>query len=364
MNPFKFGTVVDDPYFINRTKELERIDRLLESENHLTIISPRRYGKTSLIRKGLKGKEKQSIYLDLQLIVSSVDLASQLLKRVFRISPFNRLKNMVRSFRIVPVLSINPATGETDVSFRPGNESTMPLEDVLNLINSLGNGKKRMVVVLDEFQEIFRIDKNLDRIMRSVMQYHNNVNYIFAGSSESMMREIFEKKKSPFYHFALPMNLDSIPVPEFTDYLISNFSEETIYADKLASDILSFTLSHPYYTQQLAYITWEILEREQYSDNIREKAIDEIIQNQDNNYERLWSTLNKTDMKVLIGMTVSDLETMSKEFSSEFETGSDSTVYSSLQRLIQKGILIKDKRSYIIDDPFFKRWIIMRRNLK
>ncbi len=89
MNPFKFGTVVDEPYFINRKEELAKIDSLIRSENHLLIISPRRYGKTSLIRKALKESGRRYLFLDMQLVVSPEDLAAQLLKRVYRISPLN-----------------------------------------------------------------------------------------------------------------------------------------------------------------------------------------------------------------------------------------------------------------------------------
>lgn len=361
MNPFKFGTVVDEPFFINRKEELAEIDNLINSENHLTIISPRRYGKTSLLRKALVGLEKHSIYLDLQLIVTPMDFASQLLKRIYRIFPFNRLKSQLKSFRVIPALTVNPVTGEVDVSFRPDNDTVVPLEDVLNLIDKLGSEKRRIVVVLDEFQEIFRIDKGLDRILRSIMQNHKNVNYIFSGSSESMMREIFENKKSPFYHFAYIMPLRLIPREEFTDYLVANFSRVTEYEKAISSDILEETGSHPYYTQQLAFVVWNILNSSGYNKEITRIAVDEILQNQDNNYERLWYGLNRTDMKVLIGMSASDIEPLSNKFAIRFNAGSDSTVYSSLQRLMYKGILIKEGRSYFIDDPFFKRWIVMRR---
>ncbi|MBA7534334.1 hypothetical protein ES705_26580 [subsurface metagenome] len=154
MNPFKFGTVVDEPFFIDRKDELVKIGSLIKSENHLILISPRRYGKTSLIRKVLKESGKRYLFLDMQLVMSAEDLAAQLLKRVYRISPFNKLKGFIKSFRIIPSVTINPVTGETDVSFRHEQRGMVPLEDVLNLIDKLGNEKNRIVVALDEFQEM------------------------------------------------------------------------------------------------------------------------------------------------------------------------------------------------------------------
>lgn len=363
MNPFKFGTVVDEPFFINRKDELVKIGSLIKSENHLILISPRRYGKTSLIKKVLKESGQRYLFLDMQLVMSAEDFAAQLLKRIYRISPFNKLKGFIKSFRIIPSVTINPITGETDVSFRHEQGGMIPLEDVLNLIDKLGNKQNRIVVALDEFQEIFRINKGFDRVLRSIMQDHRHVNYIFSGSSESMISEIFENKKSPFYHFAYLMTLNMIPEKEFFWFLEDRFREITKHGKSISSSILSETGSHPYYTQQLAFTVWELLNRTGYAEDITQKAISEIIQNHDNDYERLWNGFNRTDMKVLIGLAESNLAPLSDEFSRNFNPGAKSTVFSSILRLIHRGIVIKRDSLYIIDDPFFRKWIVIRREM-
>ena len=84
-NPFKFGTVVDGPYFTDREDELERIASYINGENHLILISPRRFGKTSLIKKIVNESGRHYIFLDMQIVLSAEDFASQLLKRVYRI---------------------------------------------------------------------------------------------------------------------------------------------------------------------------------------------------------------------------------------------------------------------------------------
>ncbi len=361
MNPFKFGTVVDTPFFIDRKDELAKIGSLIKSENHLILISPRRYGKTSLIRKVLKESGQVYLFLDMQLVMSAEDLASQLLKRVYRISPFNKLKAFIKSFRIIPSVTINPVTGETDISFRHEQGSMVPLEDVLSLINKLGKEKNRIVVALDEFQEIFKIDRKLVPVLRSIMQEHQYVNYIFSGSSESMIRDIFEDKRSPFYHFANLMTLDMIPEIDFIRFLEDGFSEVAKHRKSISSAILSESGSHPYYTQQLAFTVWELLSRSGYAEDITQKAINEIMQNHDNDYEHLWNGFNRTDMKVLVGLAKSDLSPLSDEFARRFDTGAKSTVFSSLKRLINRGIVLKRDTSFIIDDPFFRKWIVIRR---
>jgi AAA+ ATPase superfamily predicted ATPase len=208
-NPFKFGSIVDGPHFTNRTTEIGQVTSVLKSANHLVLISPRRYGKSSLVYKVLRDFDRPVIALDLQLTTSVEDLAAQLLKRVYRVFPAERIRQLVKNFRIIPTISMNPVTNAVDISFQPSVSAFPQLEDVLNTIEKLGNEKKRTIVVFDEFQEVARLDINLYRQLRSVMQQHKHINYVFLGSQESMIREIFENKKSPFYHFGFLMTLKS-----------------------------------------------------------------------------------------------------------------------------------------------------------
>jgi hypothetical protein len=362
-NPFKFGTIVDGQYFTDREDEIAKIKSYLDSENHLIIISPRRFGKTSLIRKVLSESEHHYLHLDMQLVISEDDFASQLLKRIYRIFPFQKLKTKIRTFRLIPSVILNPVTGDTEITFKPGSKDLAPLEDVLNLIEKLGSGNKKIKVVLDEFQEIFRINAGLDRMLRSVMQNHRNINYIFMGSSESMIREIFEKRSSSFYRFGSLLTLGMIPEKKFYVFLYERFSRITKEAGEISDAILRITGAHPYFTQQLAFTVWELLKDSDFTSRIVETAADEIVRSHDNDFERLWNTFNRTDMMVLTGMSVNDISPLSEAFNRLYGTGAVSTVFSTLQRLVRRGILIKDGSSYSFDDPFFKRWIVLRRQI-
>jgi AAA+ ATPase superfamily predicted ATPase len=362
-NPFKFGTVVDGQYFTDREDEIEKIASFLNGENHLIIISPRRFGKTSLIKKVINDSVRRYVYLDMQLIISSEDLASQLLKRIYRIFPVQKLKRYIKTFRLIPSVIMNPVTGETEISFKPGSADLTPLEDVLNMMDKLGTDTKKLVVVLDEFQDIFRINAGLDRMLRAVMQNHKNITYIFMGSSESMIRNIFEKKESPFYRFGSLMTLKKIESEKFAVFLEERFARITSQEKTLSESILKITGAHPFYTQQLAFTVWERIIRDGRLKDVVESAANEIVQSHDNDYERLWNSFNRTDMTILTGMAGSDLSPLSEEFSRLYGTGAMSTVFSSLQRLTQKGILIKEGSSYTMDDPFFKKWIVLRRKI-
>lgn len=361
-NPFKFGTIVSEAYFTDREVETIKIKSFLESKNHLIITGSRRFGKTSLIKNIVKDIKRPTIYLDLQMCTDMNDMAAILLKKVYQHYPLQKLKSQLQSFRIIPTITVNPISGSTEVSFSGISDSFTPLEDVLNLIDTLGEKDKRIILILDEFQEIYRIDKSLERTLRAVMQQHQNVNYIFLSSKESMIKDIFEKKKSPFYHFGALMQLEKIHEKDFLSFLVKNLKSICKNPGKLSETILDITLCHPHYTQQLAFTVWETLKNSPGEADPLNKSIEEIIQNHDNDYERLWNTLNSIDRKVLIGLSLKNkILPLSTEFVTTFHTGSTSTTFSGLQRLTMEGMLIKEKNTYILDDPFFCRWIIKRR---
>ena len=198
--------------------------------------------------------------------------------------------------------------------------------------------------------------------MRSILQTYNHTNYIFLGSQESMMQEIFEKKKSPFYHFGYLMKLGKIPQDNFYEFLKNGFLllGEDMDAETIGRSILSFTNCHPYYTQQLAYQTWNNWKQNGYSDTLVETAITELTHVHDMDYERLWSTFNKTDKKVLIGLTMQMGTPSSLPFLQAVGIDSPSTAFSSLKRLGQQGYVIRNE-GYELDDPFFRRWIEVKR---
>ena len=242
-NPFKFGSVVDEPYFTDRINELAYIKHSMNSANHIVLISPRRFGKTSLVKKAIKEINRPSIFINLQMAVSVENLASLLLKEIFKLRPFEKVKHLMTHFRIIPTISTNPFSDAVDVSFQPSLDSTAILEDAFALLEKVSSPTKRIITVFDEFQEIMGIEKGLDKRLRAIMQEQQNINYIFLGSQESMMTQIFERKKSPFYHFGMLMHLDKIPYDDFMQYITQRLPlKYDTQAKDIAKDILNTTL--------------------------------------------------------------------------------------------------------------------------
>ena len=348
-NPFQYGTVVDGNFFTDRKEELPQVQQMLSGRNHLVLISPRRYGKTSLVRKAVVECGRPAIFINVQMAMSSSGLAEMLLKSFLAIHPWERFKDALKKFRVKPVFSYNPDTNNLEVSFDGAAKGSVALEDVLNLIDEKSDPENRLIVVLDEFQEIVNLEPGTDKLLRAVMQLHKNINYLFLGSEESMMTAIFQDVKSPFFHFGALMRLDRIPYEDFYVFLTDRLAvirKENAKED--ARQILELTRCHPFYTQQLAAVFWDLCMRTD-SHTTVQVAADAIMKGLSASYMVLWSRLNRTNRRVL--------EVLSRDAKlQEIKEYPSSTVYTAVARLKKDGIIIRDGE-FSLEDPFFALWI-------
>jgi len=349
-NPFKFGSLVDAPYFTDRVKELEYIVQFLKSENHLILISPRRFGKSSLVRKAVLKTKRPYLWLNMQAVLGKEDFATKLLKALLNQYKFEKIKYYLRNFRVVPSVNMNPMTDELTVSFQPSSDNGMTaIEDVMAMLQKVSTPDNKLIVVFDEFQSILEIDKNMDKQLRAIMQEQTGINYIFLGSQESMMTDIFECVKSPFYHFGMLMRLSKIPYDDFKVYLMERLKQVTTSAEQVADDILAFTGCHPYYTQELAFAVWNNLSLGK-QENVMQLSVDDIIATHDLDYERLWLNFNKTDKYVMVSVSMGNNPIQDRKLPT-------STMTSAVLRLTKKGYIFRSDK-YEIEDPFFQKWIL------
>ena len=201
------------------------------------------------------------------------------------------------------------------------------------MLNNTSDPKNRLLVVLDEFQEIVHLEPGTDKLLRGVMQLHENLNYVFLGREEGMMTSIFEDIKSPFFHFSAVMHLGQFPFGNFLEFLQVRL--EKVRAERACEDahvILELTKCHPFYTQQLATAFWDLCVRAERSDeepNVQ-MAANEILFNLSASYFSLWSRLNRTNWKILEalahGIELQDMRSLPTN-----------TVYSAATRLKKKA---------------------------
>lgn len=350
-NPFKYGVLVDNEFFTDRTNELKQVLMSLNSQNHLILISPRRFGKSSLIAKAVRESGRPCISLNIQNMLSVEDFASKLLRELFRHYPLEKIKHQMSHFRFIPTVSSNLVTNSIEVTFQPVVNSMVLLEDAMDLIEKVSTKDKKLIVVFDEFQEILNIRKGLDKQLRSIMQTQQNLNYILLGSQESMMTEIFERKKSPFYHFGQLMRLAKIPRDDFRQYISARLPiKEQDKMDSIVDKILSFTCLHPYYTQQLSAQVWEMVSYDHLVDGVVKEAISKIVRTHDLDFERLWLNFNRTDRSIMMSLSKGVNPLQNRQVAT-------STSFSGIKRLMKAGYVIRVD-DYEIEDPFFKEWII------
>jgi len=164
------------------------------------------------------------------------------------------------------------------------------------------------------------------------------------------MTDIFENKKSPFYHFGELMRLEKLPRGDFHEYLTKGL--RGVFADKssaMADRILDYTGCHPYYSQQLAAHVWQLGVLQPDTQDTVQAAIDHIVKTHGLDYERLWMSVNRTNRWILKQLATGG----------ELQTGErrTSTIYSALKRLQKDGYVIYSDR-YELEDPFYRQWIV------
>lgn len=352
MNPFKFGTVVENEFFTDRISELQRVKEILDSENHLVLISPRRYGKSSLVNKALLQLGRPYVLIDMMQVLSVENLALHIMRGVFKKYAMEKIKHLIAHFRIVPTITYNPMTGSWDVSVSTtqSQSGNILLEDAMELLQKVTTANERLIVVFDEFQEITEIDKGLDKQLRAIIQRQSGLNYIFMGSQESMMTDIFEKKKSPFYHFGERMTLRKIPKDDFYRYIMERLPGDDInLCSTVAEEILSFTNVHPYYSQQLASVIYRKMKYNNEHEGVVGNAVNEILQEHDLDYERLWQSMNRSERRVITTLCIGQNPLQDR-------TIPYSTTNSILKKLVKKGYVVNNA-GYEMEDPFFMQWV-------
>ena len=231
-NPFVFGEIVDDAGFVNRTEELRQLVRDLADGQKVFLLSPRRFGKSSLVSMALLKLRKRHIRT-VSLTVSSYSSYTQFLEKfaekVLRAAgPWNRVKDWATRFgrQVKPELNYNMATGEISVALGRGSgfDPAPIAPDVFALPGELSkNAGFRMAICLDEFQQISEFNGgSVENALRNQVQEQREVGYVFAGSQPALMDEMLSSKR-PFHKAGPRMFLDKITAEDWRDFIVGHF---------------------------------------------------------------------------------------------------------------------------------------------
>lgn len=366
--PFVFGVAASGDNFTDREHETARLLTNFRSGVNTVLISPRRWGKTSLVRKVCRlaqTDELKIVYLDIFSCRSDADFydafASAVLKQTS--AKVEEWMENIRQFlsRISPKISLgaDPAADfSLSLELTPKRED---IDEILQLPEKIAEKKGcRIVVCIDEFQQIgeFKDSKTFQKRLRSVWQLQKHVAYCLFGSKKHLMNELFERKSLPFYKFGDTVYLQKIATADWVGYIRSRFEAtgKSIPAE-LAEEICRRVDNHSSYVQQLAWLVWTRTGKEATRQEL-EAAFQDIIDQNTPLFEKQTESLTSFQMnflRAIIDGVHSEFTT--QEVMRKYQLGSSANVSIIKRALIKKELIEIDKRKAVIPDPIMKVWL-------
>ena len=371
--PFTFGVAASGENFTDREAETKRLLTNFRHGVNTILISPRRWGKTSLVQKVCRLAQSDKlrvVYMDAFSCRSERDFcdafASAVLKQTS--TKAEEWQESVKLFlsRVSPKISLGPDP-MTDFSISlEMNPKREEVDEILQLPEKIARKRGwRIVVCVDEFQQIaeFTDSKAFQKKLRSVWQLQESVSYCLFGSKKHLMNELFEKKSLPFYKFGDAIYLQKIGTADWVDYIRSRFEATGKRVSReLAEKICLRVDNHSSYVQQLAWLVWTHTEDEA-TERDFDNAWRDIVDQNTPLFEKQTESLTTYQMNFLRAIVdgVSD-EFTTQEVLQKYQLGTSANV-SAVKRALEKKELIEvEKRQVVIPDPILKEWL--KRELK
>ena len=367
--PFVFGKIATDKNFTDREQETAILVEHFKSLINTIIISPRRWGKSSLVNKASKLAMEQ----DNKLIICHIDLFnvrdeehfySLLAQKVISAtsSKWDETVDLIRRFfsRLSPKITIGTdPMNEVSVDFEMKDVVNNP-DEVLDLAEKIAKMKGlKIVVCIDEFQNIseFSDPDYFQKKVRSHWQQHQNVSYCLYGSKRHMMLEVFTDSSKPFYKFGNLMFLNKIETP----YLVSFFKERFADTKKKITEeacnlIVEFTDNHPYYAQQLAQLSW-LRTKDICTEDIVREAHTSLVEQLSLLFATITENLTTQQLHYLKALLAGEKSISSTETMHRYKISSPTSIARSKVSLIKNDILDNKAGEISFQDPIYAYWL-------
>ncbi|HBE72692.1 MAG TPA: hypothetical protein DDW31_01075 [candidate division Zixibacteria bacterium] len=370
-NPFQYGGVVLEDSFCNRKKELAEIIRVMENSGRAFLYSERRFGKTSLVRLALRKLDEKkfiAVYADLWPTDGDLSFIEEMAKAVAKSAnkPADKALKFAKSIfqRLTPSLTVDE-DGKPQVTFGMSRQAQVgpSLEEVLEAPAKMAaRERKKVVVILDEIQRVLEYDSDLvERKIRSVIQHHKNVSYIFLGSRKHLVHRMFLDKSRPLYRAAVHLALKDISLHDWTPFIRRRFiNTGKVIRQEQIGIVYKLTQGHPFYTQQLCHVIWEMCEpKKVVSADIVKIAMEKVFLRESYAYTLLWESLAKNQKRFLVGLAREQLSVkpFSDKFLRQYQLGSASSAQRVVKTLLERDIIDHENGSFIILDRFLRTWI-------
>ena len=370
---FVYGIAVTDYNFTGRSAETRRLKANFEAGINSILISPRRWGKTSLVDhvcRQFVDNDIITVRLDIFGCKTEYDFYNMLAVAVLKqtASKVQLWMDEARDFlaRLTPKIGIPiDPTSEISVSLGITPETHTP-EEILNLVETIATRKKRHIVVcIDEFQQVGEFDntKEVQAKLRSVWQHHHYTSYCLYGSKRHMMSKIFLNRSMPFYQFGDLLWLQKIPTNDWMDYIISHFETAGKHiSEQMVERICETVDNYPSYVQHLALILLNHLPQGgTVTEDMMPSAVSELISTNEALYMQQIEPLSGYQMNLLKAI-VSGIHSgyNEKRVRSQFDLGSPSNMVRLRSALIERDLIYSEMRQLYITDPVFALWFRKR----
>jgi uncharacterized protein len=377
-NPFVYGEIVPATAFVDRLDELRRLVADLRSGQKVFLISPRRYGKSSLIRRALTALDRDGV-LTVEMTVSSYSSYLAFLEGYARavVSAATRWERAVAWVREALGSTRPEVRLESDASGNAGFAVAFPgprgdrevsrvATEVFQLPARLAEARRRSVVVaLDEFQAIGSFDGgSVEEALRAAVQQQRRVGYVFAGSEPALMERMIGPKR-PFYKAGPVMRLGRIPAEEFGRFIESRFTRSKIRVDPGFGAALLDAAGHlPYDVQRLAHEVWDEARRSGWRrvglDHLHQTLL-RLLAEQAVVFEAAWQRLTLAQRAVLRAVVVEEgRELLSADVRHRHRLGGPSTVQGALNALARQDVITRDQGRWVVIDSLMREWIARR----
>jgi hypothetical protein len=374
-NPFVYGEIVPDQAFADREVELDRLVSDLADGQKVFLISPRRYGKSSLVRRALATLARRGA-LTVEVTVSAYSSYVAFLEGYARALAASESRwQRARDWLGAALTSTRPEIRLEQEPTGPGRFAVaFPLvrseRDVTRLANELfalpgriaGERKRAVVVALDEFQAIEGFNGgSVEHSLRAAAQQQRQVGYVFSGSEPSLMEKMIGPRR-PFYKAGPVMRLEKIEPDVFAAFIEERFAASGVRPEPgLGAAIVELGGNLPYDVQRLAHETWDDVR----AAGVRRATLEELhgtlgrlLSEQETMFEAMWQRLTLAQRAVLRASVLQGgRELLSADTRARYRLGGPSSIQASLAALVKQDLLLKEGGRYVVVDSLLREWV-------
>ena len=371
INPFEYGGVVAENAFCNRAREKADLAKAIRNHEKLFVFSERRFGKTSLLKMVLAGFSKKSAvcaYVDLWPTDNEATFVTTLAKAITQSmsSSVGKLLETGKSLfsNLAPSVTLDEE-GKPAVNFGISRHTHLvpALDEVLETPAKIAAQHHRdVVIVFDEFQQVleYRSDR-VEKKLRSVIQNHSEVAYIFLGSRKHLIEKMFMDRSRPLYRAGGHYPLGPIAEEHWAPFIRERFAAAGKKINPgLIHSICEQTQGHPFYTQHLCHALWELCEPgAAVSEELIKDALGLLLERENYAYSTLWESLAINQRKFLKGLAseAATVQPFAGEFVRRSGLGSPSNAQRAVDGLLDRDVIDRENGSYLITDRFFRLWV-------